>query len=201
MDIISQLSESAAGWLVDEATEQSGEGASKLTVVSGKLTETATGGMFTLPAPAAACQWTMPKPSVRLSPHLGSLVVRVPAGTLDQSIDLDLRLDEVLITGSSQDQISATLTTTEVIDGVITCRANLNNRHDTAQRQADPLHADDVGNIDSHSDPFGGIGGFFGRRPDRHRGCNQRFHQDQPNGIHGSVHADSSEQRQWKRDH
>ena len=66
----------------------------------------------------------MPKPSVRpIHSILGSLVVRVPAGTLDQSIDLDLRLDEVLITGSSQDQISATLTTSEVIDGVLTLRS------------------------------------------------------------------------------
>ena len=48
MDAISQLSGSAAGWLVDEATEQSGEGASKLTAVAGMLTETATGGMFHL---------------------------------------------------------------------------------------------------------------------------------------------------------
>ena len=122
MEAITQLSESATGWLVDEATEQSGEGASKLTAVSGKLTETASGGMFHIVGAGPVGLSVDDAESISASNplHLGSLVVRVPAGTLDQSIDLDLRLDEVLITGSTQDQISATLTTTEVIDGVIT---------------------------------------------------------------------------------
>jgi len=125
MDAISQLSGSAAGWLVDEATEQSGEGASKLTAVAGMLTETATGGVFHIVGAGPVGLSVDDAESISESNplHLGSLVFRVPAGTLDQSIDLDLRLEEVLITGSTQDQISATLTTTEVIDGVLTLQS------------------------------------------------------------------------------
>ncbi len=123
--VISQLSESAAGWLVDEATEESGEGASKLTAVSGRLTETATGGIVHIAGAGSVGLSVDDAEAISASNplHLGSLVVRVPAGTLDQSIDLDLRLDEVLITGSTKDQISATLTTTEVIDGVLTLQS------------------------------------------------------------------------------
>ncbi|QNI94946.1 metallopeptidase [Synechococcus sp. A15-127] len=125
MDAISQLSGSAAGWLVDAATEQSGDGASKLTAVAGMLTETATEGVFHIVGAGPVGLSVDDAESISESNplHLGSLVFRVPAGTLDQSIDLDLRLEEVLITGSTQDQISATLTTTEVIDGVLTLQS------------------------------------------------------------------------------
>ena len=90
--------------------------------MSGRLTETATGGIVHIAGAGSVGLSVDDAEAISAyNPlHLGSLVVRVPAGTLDQSIDLDLRLDEVLITGSTQDQISATLTTTEVIDGVLT---------------------------------------------------------------------------------
>ena len=182
MDAIAQLSKSAAGWLVDEATEQSGEGASKLTVVSGKLTETATGGMFHIvgAGPVGLAVNDADAISASNPLRLGSLVVRVPAGTPDQSIDLDLRLDEVLITGSSQDQIAATLTTSEVIDGVITLRSQ-SSTTDTTPPRVRLTHSTLSMSATSTLTAILSEGSEdFSAADHCHRGGNQRFHQDQP---------------------
>ena len=64
------------------------------------------------------------------------------------------------------------------------CRPDLNNRHDTAQRQADPLHADDVGNIDSDTILSEGSEDFSADDLIATGGAISDY-QDQPNGIHG----------------
>ena len=50
---------------------------------------------------------------------IGSLLIKIPAGTADQNFDFDLKIDEVKITGLVGGNPTE-LTTTDVIDGVLT---------------------------------------------------------------------------------
>ena len=110
-----------AGWIVDPGTAFAGDGASKLTTGAAAALENGTSGVISV-AMASTAGITVADPSAITEENpltIGSLLIKIPAGTADQIFDFDLKIDEVKITGLVGGNPTE-LTTTDVIDGVVT---------------------------------------------------------------------------------
>ena len=120
-DVGSLSGANKVGWLVDPGSSLSGDDTSKLTTISSYSLENGESGVVRI-AGDSEKGITVDDPSgiTKGNPlTIGSLLVKIPAGTRDQILNFDLKIDEIIINGMVNGS-SVELTTTDVIDSVVT---------------------------------------------------------------------------------
>ena len=120
-DVGSLSGANKVGWLVDPGSSLSGDDTSKLTTISSYSLENGESGVVRV-AGGSEKGITVDDPSAITKGNpltIGSLLVKIPAGTRDQILNFDLKIDEIIINGMVNGS-SVELTTTDVIDSVVT---------------------------------------------------------------------------------
>ena len=110
------------GWLVDPGYEMNGDHDPLLTTLAASATENGESGVIRVAGGASANGIPVADASAVAEDNpirIGSLVFKIPAGTADAIFDFDLTKETVSINGIV-DGSNTPLTTTDVIDGVVT---------------------------------------------------------------------------------